>query len=149
MGAKLLTKFGFLIIFDIGVVLNMDKKFIVGQEWNYETREGEENSTLKILKIDEIENTEKNIIHISISGLKIENPNNSAKYYKDLRHIPICEKTLKNSVTKVKNEKSELPDFNEGYSIWKEAYEKKEAGFFTISVLEIVKFMDKTINQGI
>jgi hypothetical protein len=28
-------------------------KYKVGQEWKYKTRKGEENSTLKILKIEE------------------------------------------------------------------------------------------------
>jgi len=42
-------------------------KYLVGQEWKYKTRQGEENSILKILKIEEYPDYGK-VIHISVNG---------------------------------------------------------------------------------
>lgn len=44
-----------------------DMKYDVGQEWKYKTRQGEENSILKILKIEEYPAYGK-VIHISVNG---------------------------------------------------------------------------------
>lgn len=117
--------------------------FVVGQEWHYETRANEENSTLKILKID---NVEANIIHIAILGLKLKNIE-TGDLNEEIGHVPISEEVLSKSVTSLKNNQTELPDFQSGYSHWKAAYDEGKAGFFTLSVKEIVQFIDEAINK--
>ena len=103
-------------------------------------------STLKILKIENYGET-GNIIHISISALNIKNPNSTQGFLQEINHIPICEKALENSVTTVKTEASSLPDFDEGYSIWKKDFDEKKAGVFSITVSEIVKYIEDGLNQ--
>lgn len=122
-------------------------KYNVGQEWNYKTRQGEENSTLKILKIEEYLQHGK-VIHISISGLKVRNPNSKEGIAEEFTHIPISEKALDESVTELKNEKTKVSKNIEGYSYWKKEFDKGQAGVFSISVSEIVSLMEEGIITG-
>lgn len=117
--------------------------FLVGQIWNYETRSNEENSTLQILKIDKAEN---NIIHIAIFGLKIKN-NKTGDLNEVIGHIPISEESLIKSVTTLKYNQMELPDFESGYLQWKAAFDENKAGYFTILVKDIVQSIDEIINK--
>ncbi|MDQ0592784.1 hypothetical protein QFZ37_001153 [Chryseobacterium ginsenosidimutans] len=122
-------------------------KYKVGQEWNYKTRKGEENSTLKILKIEEYPKIGK-VIHISIGGLKVINPDSKEGIAEEFSHIPITEKALDESVTELKNEKIKVPKNIEGYSYWKKEFDQKQAGVFSISVSEIVNSMEEEIITG-
>lgn len=122
-------------------------KYKVGQEWNYKTRKGEENSTLKILKIEEYP-THGKVIHISISGLRVINPDSNEGFANEFTHIPISEKALDESVTELKSEKVKLPDFIDGYSYWKKEFDQGVAGVFSISVSEIVDLMEESIITG-
>lgn len=128
---------------------NNDVKYHVGQEWHYKTRPTEENSTLKILKIEEYPKTGK-VIHISISGLKMKNPASSTGFAKSLTHIPISKEALDKSVTSLKNETGQKPDSLEmdGYSFWKKEFDKGDAGIFTVPVSEIVGIMEENIVSG-
>ncbi|REC62848.1 hypothetical protein DRF65_08480 [Chryseobacterium pennae] len=126
-----------------------DMKYSVGQEWNYKTRPIEANSTLTILKIEEYPKTGK-VIHISISGLKMRNPDSPSGFAEKLTHIPMSEEALDKSVTKVYKENSKMPDSLEmdGYSTWKKEFDKGDAGVFAIPVSEIVSVMEKLIIKG-
>lgn len=122
-------------------------KYKVGQEWNYKTRKGEENSTLKILKIEEYPKHGK-VIHISIGGLKVGNPDVEKGFAKEFTHIPITEEALDKSVTVLKNDKVKLPTKIDGYDYWKKEFDQGIAGVFSISVPEIVDLMEESIITG-
>lgn len=126
-----------------------DMKYSPGQEWKYKTRPTEDKSILKILKIEEYPKTGK-VIHISVSGLKIKDPNSPAGFAHTLSHIPISEEALNKSVTKLQNENGKKPDSIEmdGYSYWKREFDKGDAGIFTIPVSEIVGEMETIIISG-
>ena len=137
---------GILLLFS-GCTKN--NQYRVGQEWNYKTRPTEKSSTLTILKIEEYPETGK-VIHISVSGLKMKNPASPTGYAENLSHLPISEEALDKSVTTLKNETGKKPDSLEmdGYSYWKRAFDKGDAGIFTIPVSEIVGKMEKSIVAG-
>jgi hypothetical protein len=122
-------------------------KYVVGQEWNYKTRTGEEKSTLKILKIEDYPKHGK-MIHISIGGLKVGDPDVEKGFAKEFTHIPITEEALDKSVTKLKNEKVKLPSKIDGYDYWKEEFDQGIAGVFSIPVSEIVDLMEESIITG-
>ncbi len=44
-------------------------------------------------------------------------------------------------------EKEDLPDFEEGYKIWKEGFDAGRAGFYTITIAEAVEIAEKSLNQ--
>ncbi len=124
------------------------KKYVykVGQVWSYKTRANEPNSTFVIVKID---NDEKfgNIIHIAVRDLRMINPRSHSGISDKINHMPFSEKAIALSVVKLLKEKAELPGFEEGYNLWKEAFDQERAGFYTISIAEAVTIAEKGLNQ--
>lgn len=133
----------------LGCTKKDDMKYNVGQEWKYKTRPGEENSTLKILKVEEYPTVGK-VIHISVSGLKMKNPQRPTGIADKISHLPITEETLDKSIISIKNDTRQMPDSTEmdGYSYWKKEFDKGNAGVFSIPVSEIVNSMEKSIVSG-
>jgi hypothetical protein len=119
--------------------------FSVGQVWEYQTRDQEVGSTLTVVQIDTLKGYE--IIHISIEGLRIKSPHTPSGYSESVSHLPIAPEALKTSVTQLKSQTDELPEYKEGYQIWREAFDSGEAGFFTIPVAACVSYMEEAINQ--
>lgn len=124
-----------------------DDKFKVGQIWDYQNRTGEENSKITILKVEKYHEKEI-VIHIYVNGLKIKNELRPNGVSDDIGHLPMSKESLNKSVTKLISENNKLPDFKEGYENWKEAFDNKKGGIFTISVSETVKFVEETMKSG-
>lgn len=101
-------------------------RFAAGQRWAYQTRAGEESSTLTILKVEDLPKLGP-IVHIAVDGLKLKT---TGGVQTRIGHMPFSRAALDGSVTRLLAEKVALPDFAEGYSSWKEAH----GGVFTISV---------------
>ncbi|MGG5210876.1 hypothetical protein ACQWU4_18300 [Chryseobacterium sp. MIQD13] len=144
---KLYTFLATVLLFLFSCTKNIE--YSVGQEWQYKTRPTEENSTLKILKIEEYPKTGK-VIHISVNGLKMKNPASPEGFAHTLSHIPISEEALNKSITKLQNETHKMPNSIEmdGYSYWKKEFDSGNAGVFSISVSEIVSLMEESIVSG-
>ena len=106
--------------------LNKQSKYYSGQLWEYKTRIGDEDTRLLILKVDEFE-IEK-VIHVTIIG-DDDFP----------LHMPFSECAIDKSVLNQCGEVSNFPNFQEGYSYWKDCYEKGKAGIYKISVAEALE----------
>ncbi len=120
--------------------------FIEGQAWKYHTRENEPESRLIVLKVEQHEIIGE-IVHISVDGLSMKNKHDPSWLGEDISHMPFNKEALINSV--ISFEKMvKIPNFSEGYEIWKEAFNKGKAGVFSVSVSESVNFMEQTINDG-
>lgn len=117
-----------------------------GQQWAYQSRAGEEQSTVLINKIEKDEKLGK-IFHISVDGLRVKNPHIEDGFSTKMPHFPVSEKTLKASLTQCLATKPINADYAEGYQVWKSAFDDGQAGVFTISVAEIVNFVEDSINQ--
>lgn len=120
--------------------------FKEGQAWSYQTRDNELNSRLIILKVEQHEIIGE-IVHISVDGLFMKNKHDSSWLGEDISHMPFNKEALVKSVISF-DKMVKVPDFSEGYEIWKEAFDKGKAGVFSISVSESVDFMEQTINEG-
>jgi len=123
----------------------MANDLLEGQVWNYKTRAIEPDSKLIIVQIDKI--NEEEIFHISLNGLRLKNPQSDEGYGEEVSHMPISRDALSESVTNLVGLVDVLPDYKEGYSIWREAYEAGDAGVFSVTVKEAVEFMEQTVNQ--
>ena len=128
------------------VNLAPNTKYKVGQMWSYKTRPNEKDSYFIIVKID-ADPKLGNIIHIALRNLKMKNPRSSDGFSDKANHLPFSEKSINESAVKILKEKVDLPDFEEGYQMWKEAFDQKRAGVYSITVAEAVDIMEKSLNQ--
>ena len=120
-------------------------KYKIGQVWNYQTRKGEEQSRIFIVRADSNQKI-GTIYHIYIDGLQIRNPHTNTGIQDHLPHSPVSEKTLNDSVTSLAIEHAdEVPDVSDGYKTWKEAFDKGEGGIFTIPVNQIIQHIEDII----
>jgi len=123
-----------------------DSKFKVGQKWSYRARAGEESSYFIIVKIDNDPKLGR-IIHIAMRVLKIKNPRSPDGVSDRVEHLPFAEEAIEKSGIKLLKEKLELPDFKEGYQMWREAFDAGGAGIYTITVAEAVSAIEIALNQ--
>lgn len=120
---------------------NIKPQFQVGQEWYYQTRPNEENSTVKIVKTETYKEI-GNLIHISISGVKIKNPKYPNGVLEEVLHLPIAEEALQKSTTQLKNNRTDLPNYEFGYVRWKTAFDEEKAGYFAIPLREVIQYLE-------
>ena len=86
----------------------------VGQEWSYHTRPDEVSSTLVVLRID-ADSSLGTIVHIAVNRVRI-----------------------------LVTESVPLPDFREGYDLWK----RGKGGVWTLSVAEIVAAVEEALGRS-
>ncbi len=120
-------------------------KFAVGQQWKYTARPQEPRSTLTILKI-EAHPKLGTIAHISVSDVVIPSPDSDTPR-DSIGHMPIDAGILESSVTELVHQSVPLPDFTEGYEIWREAFDQGQAGVFDLPVSECVGFMEEVLGK--
>ena len=118
---------------------------IPGQVWHYHTRPGEEKSTLTILRVDTTARLGI-LVHIAVDGVRVKNPGTDGVTTK-LPHLPFSEKAVRRSVTTKVRDRAAIPDYREGYSIWRHDFDSGRAGVYTITVAEVVTIVEKTLNQ--
>ena len=141
--------FAFLLsaIFGIGTP-STQSRFEEGQVWSYSTRSTDQGSTLLINKIEVHEKIGR-IYHVSVNDVRVKNPRVEGGITTELPHFPVSEITLqKSTIALVSEGAAPNPSYTEGYSIWKEAFDRDEAGVFDTSVAEIVEFIESSINQS-
>ena len=124
-----------------------DAKFKPGDVWEYATREGEQQSTLTVLKVENSPEL-RVIVHIAVEGIKLANCHGGLSP-ESVPHMPFARKALDDSVTKKVASNRPLPNFREGYEEWKEAYSKKKAGIYIVGVSRAVGVAEKTYRSGI
>ena len=127
-------------------VTDRNMKYKVGQSYSYEARPGEEKSSLVIVKIDDDPKLGK-IIHIALIGLKVKNRHIPDGFTENVNHMPFALDAIEKSGLKLLKEKTDLPDFEEGYRLWREAFEARRGGVYTITVAEAVGVIEKGLNQ--
>ncbi|HEX8143891.1 MAG TPA: hypothetical protein VF553_14930 [Pyrinomonadaceae bacterium] len=121
-----------------------ESRYKVGQIWSYKTRPNEKKSSFIVLKV---ENHPKlgNIVHIALRDLKLKKPNGD--FIETAGHLPFAEEAINKSAVKLLKEKADLPDYEEGYGMWREAFDAGKAGIYTITIAEAVDVMETTLNQ--
>ena len=123
-----------------------DSDFRPGQVWKYRTRAGEEGSRFVVCKV-EVDPRLGTIVHVALEGVKINSPTSPDGIVRAVGHMPFAEEALRKSVVEVEQDLAELPDYEDGYTTWKEAFDSGNAGIFTISVSEGVAFMEEAVSR--
>ena len=128
--------------------------FSVGQVWKYKTRPDESDSRLTIVSIDHDDPEYGDIVHIYVSELNIPNPSAPGGKTVFISHLPYLSDALAQSVTELDSQHDDveraLEQFEatqEGYRLWKRAFENSEAGVFTNPVADAIGFVQKSIKE--
>ena len=122
-------------------------KYKPGQAWRYRARPGEEQSTLTVLRV-EVHPTLGTIVHVRLDGLRIRNPKTPGGHTETATHLPFSEKAVDDSVLAVSALAGPVPDYQEGYTLWRKSFDAGKGGVFTISVSEAVDGMEKGLATG-
>ncbi len=120
-----------------------DVKIQEGQVWKYDNRDGEDQSRAIILKLEDAKDGSM-IVHIQVTGIKINNPNNG-EMIEEISHMPFSIEAVGSCLVELIGE-TEIPDYQDGYENWKIEYDRGNAGVFSTSIGESVQFMDDTIS---
>lgn len=121
-------------------------QFAPGQVWKYKTRPNEPDSRITVVRVDTDNEEFGNIIHIYLSDLDIPNASAPSGKTTIVNHLPYAEEALAASVLELESENQPLPaDYEDGYRLWREAFESDDAGIFTVSVVEAIGFVQASI----
>jgi len=124
----------------------MSHDFTAGQVWTYKHRNGEDNSRITIVKVDE-EPDYGIVVHVYISDLAIPNDSAPDGITNFICHMPFVAGAVSDSVVELESDSTaEMPDFEDGYRLWREAFEQEEAGVFEVSIAEGVDFVQQTLS---
>ena len=128
--------------------------FSVGQVWKYKTRPNESDSRVTIVSIDHDDPEYGDIVHIYISGLEIVNPTAPNGKTLFISHLPYLSAALAESLTEMESQyddvESQLDQYDatqEGYRLWKRAFENSEAGVFTNPVADAIGFVEESVQK--
>jgi len=124
-------------------------QFAPGQVWKYKTRANEPDSRITIVRVDADDPEYGNIVHIYVSDLDITNAAAPGGKTTFVNHMPYAEEILAESVVELESENQSLPEaYQDGYRLWREAFDKDEAGVFTVSVVEAIEFVQASIGAS-
>lgn len=107
-------------------------RYEVGQVWKYQTRPGEESSTLVITRITPI--GDQTCYSIFVENIHLVTDVLSGDSQDELPHAPMTADALDQSVTELVETRDRLPDFEYAYNEFMEA----RGGIFTISVSQVL-----------
>ncbi|MCB2407059.1 hypothetical protein [Hymenobacter lucidus] len=121
-------------------------RFQVGQVWEYRTRPTETDSLLTVVKV-ELQHGTAVVVHVHVDGLMLKPTDLTATPGTTASHLPFSEEALNASVTHVVRHDKVLPEFGEGYALWREAFLAGEAGTFSATVAEVLDFIESTFSN--
>jgi hypothetical protein len=121
-------------------------EFMPGQVWSYHTRPGEEESRLTVCRIDE--EPAGVIVHIYLDNLQLRNPAAPEGASKVVSHMPFSADSVRESVRELLASDAPLPDFEDGYRTWREAFDQSKGGFWTKSVAEVLSTLEEALRHG-
>jgi hypothetical protein len=122
-----------------------DTKYKPGQVWSYKTRPSEEKSTLTVLRIESA--SSRTIVHIRVDNIHLRNCLGGPEPDK-FEHMPFARDALDKSVSKLLRS-VDVPDYKEGYSEWRKAWDAGKAGVYTVSIAQALDVAQATFDQGL
>jgi len=122
-----------------------DAKYRAGQVWSYHTRAQESDSTFTVVKVESSARLGI-LVHISLQGLKLKNARHPSGWSDTIAHMPFSQDAIDGSIETLISENVPLPDFEQGYALWKQAFDAGKGGVFTIPVAEGVQAIEESMN---
>jgi hypothetical protein len=122
-------------------------RFAAGQVWSYHTRPGEEDSRLTVVKVEPNERL-GTLVHVRLDGVAQKNPHAPDGVSRVVHHMPFAEAAIERSVVELLDSGPTPTSWEEGYRLWREAFDKGKAGVFTITVAESVSFCEEALARA-
>lgn len=122
----------------------MKRQYAEGQVWTIRARAGEEGATLLINRIEQDPRLGA-IYHISVFGVRLDNPRAPGGATTELPHFPVSRETLDKSCLELQGLREPNPEYLRGYGEWREVFDAGRAGVFDIPVAEIVDIVQSAI----
>ena len=122
----------------------MKADFSVGQVWKYKARPHESASEITIVAMDSDKEL-GSIVHIYVADVDIPNPKAPAGKTSFIGHLPYNAEALQESVTELVGTADSLPDYEDGYKLWKQAFDDGEAGVFEVAVSEAIEGVQQSV----
>jgi hypothetical protein len=126
---------------------SVEKQYAEGQVWTFRARGGEEGATLLINRIEQDPRFGA-IYHISVFGVRLDNPRAPGGAITELPHFPVSRETLDKSCLELRGVREPNPEYLPGYAQWREAFDAGQAGVFDIPVDEIVDIVQSAIAKS-
>jgi hypothetical protein len=121
-------------------------RYAPGQVWMYGTRPGEDASRVTVLRVDKTD-AAGFIIHVRVDDVSVRNPSAPDGVARTISHLPFSADAIDASVLTMEGTSS-VPDFQDGYELWREAFDQGKGGVWTVSVAEAVGAMETALNAG-
>jgi hypothetical protein len=115
-----------------------------GQVWTYDHRPGEDGSRVVIRKIG-VEPEDGEVFHVSIVGVKLRNHRVPGGAQPAMHHAAVLRATLDKSLRELTTASDEDPAWQNGYAVWRQAYDNGDAGVFELSVPEILGYIEMVV----
>ena len=118
--------------------------FEAGQLWCYRTRAHEAESRVLIQRVESDARLGE-IVHIRVINLEFKGPKGTIAV---LPHLPYGSSALRKSVTMLESSGEQVPsDYLEGYAIWREAFDARKAGVFTLDIAGVLDAMEQATSK--
>lgn len=122
-----------------------DTTFAVGERWKFDSvRAGARGATFTVLRI-ESDTAQGTIIHVGIDGVRIPSARAPGGFIEAIGHMPCTRVAIVASKPVLVEKGVALPDFEEGYAMWREAFDSGRGGVFSVSLADAVEFMARTL----
>jgi len=118
--------------------------YAVGQAWTYRTRPGEEGSRLAIRRIEH-EPEDGEIFHVSVLGVRLRNHRLPGGIQPAMHHAAVSRSTLDASVLGTEGEADMDERWQDGYAVWRQAYDNGDVGVFNVSIGEVLHYIERVV----
>lgn len=116
-----------------------------GQRWTYRTRPGERESTLVITAID-ADARLGNIVHVRIDDVRLKTKHSRTGEATCIGHAPIAEEAILPELVECVEHDVEIGDKG-GYGIWREGFDRGDAGIWTHAPAEVVHMIEEAMSR--
>lgn len=123
-------------------------EFQSGQTWLYRTRPGEEASRITVCRVESHAEL-GSIVHVHVDGVAIKNPGAPGGFSSHVQHMPFSADALRRSVVAAGEPRRTVPDYEEGYDTWRQAFDRGPGGIFTVSVAEGLDFVEQVLGRSV
>lgn len=116
-----------------------------GQRWRIKDWHADDQAQAIILLIED--GPRGPIVHVGVQGLNIAIPG-YPDGIKTVGHMPFDGPAAAAGLTELISEAAPLPDFRSGYDEWRAAFERGEAGVYTLSVADAIRTIETALRSA-